>query len=67
MKRGFEMNLMHLKYAVEIAKNKSISRTAEKLYMGQPNLSRAIKELEEKYNVKVVPKFGIHLVTTYIG
>ena len=28
------MNLMHLKYAVEIAKNKSISRTAEKLYMG---------------------------------
>ena len=47
------MNLMHLKYAVEIAKNKSISRTAEKLYMGQPNLSRAIKELEDSIGITI--------------
>ena len=40
------MNLMHLKYAVEVASTHSISKAAENLYMNQPNLSRAIKELE---------------------
>lgn len=47
------MNLLHLKYAVEIAKTKSISQAAENLYMGQPNLSRAIKELEEKLGITI--------------
>ena len=41
------MNIVHLKYAVEIARTKSISKAAENLYMAQPNLSRAVKELEE--------------------
>ena len=41
------MNLMHLKYVVEVDKTKSFSKAAENLYMGQPNLSRAIKELEQ--------------------
>ncbi|MDP4118621.1 MAG: LysR family transcriptional regulator [Bacillota bacterium] len=45
------MNLLHLKYAVEIAKAKSISKAAENLYMAQPNLSRAIKELEESLGI----------------
>ena len=47
------MNILHLKYAVEIANTKSISRAAENLYMGQPNLSRAIKELEESLNITI--------------
>ena len=28
------MNILHLKYAVEVAKTKSISKAAENLYMG---------------------------------
>ena len=40
------MNLQHLKYAVEVEKTGSITQAAENLYMGQPNLSKAIKELE---------------------
>lgn len=47
------VNILHLKYAVEIANTKSISRAAENLYMGQPNLSRAIKELEENLNITI--------------
>lgn len=47
------MNIVHLKYAVEIAKTKSISKAAENLYMGQPNLSRAIKELEESLGITI--------------
>ena len=47
------MNILHLKYAVEVAKTNSISKAAENLYMGQPNLSRAIKELEESLGIVI--------------
>lgn len=47
------MNILHLKYAVEVEKTRSISKAAENLYMGQPNLSRAIKELEESLGITV--------------
>lgn len=47
------MNLLHLKYAVEIAKTRSISKAAENLYMGQPNLSRAIRELEDSLGISI--------------
>ena len=41
-----QMNITHLKYAVEIARTGSITQAAENLYMSQPNLSKAIKEFE---------------------
>ena len=44
----FALNIYHLKYALEIAKTGSIKNAAENLYMAQPNLSRAIKELENE-------------------
>jgi len=47
------MNLLHLKYAVEVAKTQSISKAAENLYMNQPNLSRAIKQLEETLGISI--------------
>ena len=46
-------NILHLKYAVEIEKTGSITKAAENLYMGQPNLSRAIKELEDNLNITI--------------
>ena len=47
------MNLAHLKYAVEVARTGSINKAAERLYIGQPNLSRAIKELEASLGVVI--------------
>ena len=47
------MNISYLKYAVEIANTKSISKAAQNLYMGQPNLSRAIKNLEESLGIVI--------------
>lgn len=47
------MNLLHMKYAVEIAEMGSINKAAEKLFVGQPNLSRAIKELEASLGVTI--------------
>ncbi len=45
------MNILHLKYVVEVEKTKSISKAAKNLYMNQPNLSRAIKELEDSLGI----------------
>ena len=47
------MNILHLKYAVEVGKTHSINKAAQNLYMGQPNLSRAIKDLEESLGITI--------------
>lgn len=47
------MNIIHMKYAVEVAKCGSINKAAENLLMNQPNLSRAIKELESALGVAI--------------
>lgn len=47
------MNLLHMKYAVAIAEAGSINKAAERLYVGQPNLSRAVKELEASLGVTI--------------
>ena len=41
------MNIKHLQYMIEIERVGSISQAAKNLYVGQPNLSRAIHELED--------------------
>ena len=47
------MNTQHLQYIIEIERTRSISQAAENLFIGQPNLSRAIKELEASLGVKI--------------
>ena len=42
------MNFSHLKYIVEVENTGSITKAAANLFMGQPNLSKAIKELESE-------------------
>ncbi len=59
------MNIQYLKYAVEIANCGSISKASEKLYIAQPNLSRAVKELEKELNVTIFDRtpHGIRVTT----
>ena len=45
------MNLLYMKYALEVAACGSINKAAEKLYIDQPNLSRAIRDLESSLGV----------------
>ncbi|ACC98312.1 Transcriptional regulator [Elusimicrobium minutum Pei191] len=47
------INLLHLKYVLEVEKTSSISKAAANMYMGQPNLSRAIKELEKILGITI--------------
>lgn len=47
------MNIVYLKYAVTVAKAGSLSKAQEQLFIAQPNLSRAIKELEKELNIVI--------------
>ena len=49
------MNTLHFKYAVEVERCGSITQAAENLYMAQPNLSKAIKELEDTLGISICP------------
>lgn len=41
------MNTQHLQYIIEIERTRSISQAAENLFLGQPNLSRILRDMEE--------------------
>lgn len=47
------MNLQQLRYVLEVEKNNSITRAAKNLFMGQPNLSKIIKELELEIGITI--------------
>lgn len=47
------MNVLHMKYAVEVAQQGSINKASEKLLIAQPNLSRSIKELEADIGITI--------------
>ena len=61
------MNILHLKYAAEIAKTGSLNKAAENLYMGQPNLSRAIKELEANLGITIFERSARGMTVTPEG
>jgi len=62
-----QLNLLHLKYAVEVDKTRSINKAAENLFMGQPNLSRAIKELEETLGITIFKRTSKGIIPTPKG
>ena len=47
------MNLLHMKYALEVAKSGSINKAAEVLMVAAPNVSRSIKELETDFGITI--------------
>lgn len=47
------MNILHVKYAVEVAETGSINKASETLLIAQPNLSRSIKELESDLGITI--------------
>ncbi len=61
------MNILHLRYAVEVERTRSITGAAANLFMSQPNLSRAIKELEESLGITVFKRTSKGIVTTTQG
>ncbi|BDF33496.1 transcriptional regulator [Lachnospiraceae bacterium] len=60
------MELKHLKYFVEIAEQKSMRKAADRLYVTQPNLTRAMQNLEDEMGMKLLIRsnHGVSLTTT---
>lgn len=61
------MNILSLKYAVTVARCGSISGAAEQLAMNQPNLSKAIKELESSLNMTIFQRTSTGVIPTAQG
>lgn len=61
------MNLQHLRYVAEVEKTGSITRAAKNLYMGQPNLSKAIKELENEIGITIFRRTRQGVEPTQLG
>ncbi len=61
------MNLLHMRYAVEVARQGSLSRAAEILRTAQPNISRALKELETDIGVTLFNRSKRGMVLTDEG
>ncbi len=61
------MNTSYLKYVVEVGRVQSITKAAQNLYMGQPNLSKAIKELEKEIGITIFRRTAKGVVPTPRG
>lgn len=47
------VNTQHLQYVVEIERTRSISQAAENLFVGQPNLSRILHDMEKLLGFRI--------------
>jgi len=61
------LNLQHLRYIVEVEKIGSITKAAAALFMGQPNLSKAIKEIENEMGIVIFKRSARGVVPTVKG
>ncbi len=61
------MNLLHMKYAAEVARLGSLNKAAEALMIAQPNLSRSIKELEADLGISIFQRSTKGMVLTPDG
>ncbi|MBQ9065496.1 MAG: LysR family transcriptional regulator [Blautia sp.] len=61
------MNVIHMKYAVEVAKAGSINKASEVLLVAQPNLSRSIKELEADLGITIFSRTSKGMMLTPEG
>ena len=61
------MNILHMKYAVEVAKVGSLNKAAESLYVALPNISRSIKELEADLGISIFDRTAKGMVLTPEG
>lgn len=61
------MTLQQLKYLIEVADKGSINKAAKSLYISQPSLSNAIRELEEEVNITIFNRTNRGVVLTDEG
>ena len=61
------MTLIQLKYIITVAEEKSMNEAAKKLFISQPSLSSAIKEIEEEIGFNVFKRSNKGVIITPEG
>ena len=61
------MNITELRYIIEIAQCGSVSAASKRLYVAQPNISKAIRSLEEEYQIQLFVRTARGMVPTREG
>ena len=61
------MNILHMKYALEVAKAGSLNKASETLLVAVPNLSRSIKELELDLGITIFDRSAKGMCLTAEG
>ena len=61
------MTLQQLKYVIEVAKSRSISKAAQNLFISQPSLSNALKELEKEMGITIFSRTNKGILITPQG
>lgn len=61
------MTLQQLKYVIEVARSRSISKAAQNLFISQPSLSNALKELEKEMGISIFIRTNKGIVMTPEG
>lgn len=61
------MTLQQLKYVVTVANKGTISEAAKELFVSQPSLTKAIKELEEEMNISIFTRTNKGVVVSNEG
>lgn len=61
------MTLQQLKYVIEVARSRSISKAAQNLFISQPSLSNALKELENEVGIVIFLRTNKGIILTPEG
>jgi DNA-binding transcriptional LysR family regulator len=61
------MTIRHMRIFIAVCQEKSITNAAKKLYLAQPAVSLAIKELEDHYHQKLFERFSRRIQITNLG
>ena len=61
------MNILHMKYALEVAKAGSLNKASETLLIAVPNISRSIKELEGDLGITIFDRTSKGMCLTLEG
>jgi DNA-binding transcriptional LysR family regulator len=64
---AFSLNLQQLKYALEVASKGSMNEAAKSLFISQPSLSNAIRELEKEIKITLFIRTNRGVTTTNEG
>jgi len=61
------MNINHLRYLIEVCKQKNMTKAAEKLHVSQPAITAAIKDLEKELGYQILNRVNNKLTLTNEG